>query len=91
MNNACWTGIYVWLPPDTRVRFLEIARRVSTHSEPVDGNWILWRFWQPLSSASVEGLHEHLTGSQREAEQQEIVNEIEEWKYGFEKTLAQLG
>jgi hypothetical protein len=91
MNNTCWTGIKVGLPANTRTRLSDIARRVPMHSGPVEGDWVLWPFWEPLCLASVEGLHEHLTGDQRHAEQQEIVGELEQWRESFEKILSQLG
>jgi hypothetical protein len=89
LNNTCWTGIRVGLSTNSLKTLLETARRLAIDSEPVVRNWVLWRFWQPLCAATVEGLHEQLSGASRAAGQLEIVDQLEWWRQNFENLLIQ--
>lgn len=90
MNNCCWTGIKLWLPPQVLNEMLASAQRLALISEPPDHNWILWRSWEPLAATTVEGLHDRLIGDDRTANQDEIVEMLAQWKADLEKVLAQL-
>jgi len=50
----------------------------------------MWRYWEPLSAADLEGLHERLTGEEREVGQQEILEQLVQWRQDFEKILSRM-
>ena len=88
MDNSCWTGVKMWVP-DVR-GFLNFSRQITSDTEPEDNWWLMWRYWEPLSAADLEGLHERLTGKEREVGQQEILEQLVQWRQDFEKILSRM-
>lgn len=90
MNRSCWTGIKILLPVNVRQSVLARAHELTMNTEPNDNPWILWRFWDPLSAATVTGLHMRLVGEDRVAGQKAIVDELHKWRSDFESIVLYL-
>ncbi len=90
MGRSCWTGIKVWLPTNVRNSALTRARELAIDTEPRDSLWLLWRYCEPFSAATVEGLHMRLAGEDRVAGQNEIVEQLDQWKGDFEEIVLHL-
>jgi hypothetical protein len=88
MNGGCWTGIRVSLPASVQKVVLAASRKLALGTERVYNNWILWRPWEPLSATTIEGFHARVTGQDRTTSQDEIVEQLFQWKADFEEVLA---
>jgi hypothetical protein len=90
MNGRCWTGVKVWLPTPTKSAALARGREMAIESEVVDGDWLLWRAWEPLSAASIVGFHTRIFGDERAVDHDEIVAQLEQWRGTFETIVSHL-
>jgi hypothetical protein len=90
MNASCWTGVKVRLPKNLKDAALALVRELALDTEPSLDDWLLYRPWAPLSATSLDGFHTRIIGEDRATGQNEIVEQLFQWKADFDNIVAHL-